>query len=1373
MSKTNEPKIDEPPAEEVFSVEEILDRRVKNENDTKRADTKKADTKKRKNSTESKPSPKIVKDFDDRPKGFDRNLKPEKIIGATDSSGQLMFLMKWCGTDEADLVPSCEANVKCPQCCHSSVLQHIKLDRVQAVTLKINWTTGDRKIGFLSRWDLAAANDPDCLGLFYGIIGKIELQSIMESRLMLIKECETVGDLPGGKTVYKIKSVAFLQLGLSGDSLELGLHPCKKHQDNTGTKKSSSLSGGVSGGIFDIPQKAAFAKTWGTIKSATNSIKNTTQQAAAMATSQVKLGKNRDSKDREKLERRLLDELQRIFTDTDSFYYCLTGDLTNSLERQCELREMNSNKDTAWWRTVDDRFFWNRHMLEDIIMMNTFTLILISRRSRFRAGTRYKRRGVDEEGKCANYVETEQIVCHHHHHVSFVQVRGSVPVFWSQPGYKYRPPPREVETQIAFEKHFEEELSIYGPVTVVNLVEQSGKEKIIWDAYTNHIVMFNNPEIIYATFDFHEYCRGMHFENVSVLIGHLVDVVKDMGYCWRDKEGQICSQKGVFRVNCIDCLDRTNVVQAVMEIQFSKLGLIPPEGIMPANIRKTFQLLWANNGDIISKQYAGTNALKGDYTRTGERKFTGMMKDGMNSANRYYLGHFVDSHRQAAMDIMQGQPIDAEDLANCANEIMVAMNMIDDLVPISTTPAYFSDIALGPEIHLATALYYLTRYYLSRFKDVYRQATIDMMLGNSVSEDVFSQDKAGDEEDTAATAEHVKLLIEDCKKISGDPSETEMDSILILTRDSYYVAKYDDQLDKVTKYQRVLLEDFTSMEFGTPEHSSLSLFKQSSRTAHHCIRLHYKVANMPGYYHMFRSTNLRFFNNMAIGIKNEEEMIESLKAICEAFLVALEIAGLPPIPFIQGRLDRKKSIALLADGSTGHSLMGSGSYLDITALPNMTRNVSETQLQALKSVGSKALNNMSQQFNKLNKLGHSFNTRRSKNSVSTDKLQQPMFQIGPPDGSNLDANSTDQKHSSDEEDEEMDRYEIANHRFSLHNTCPQRVQGNVNFIDLFVPGVGIIRSSKVSDPTVLSLLGRQQHHLNQNIAPLIDNVSLSRVVQNVSIRGYGLRHSRTDLSLDLGCLALPQTTKSTLSASQNSSLSASPHKGAVTTPEITVENTSFLQDDRAAVMASLKKDHKDSSSGSGPSMAADENWFAASKTKSNKAEPGTTPKFTPPNTLKLTRKLSHSSDEVGKNQDGKVSSEKETEDQAEGCLKNAPASSSKNFIDGQRSSSVRDISLNITSSQSENALRSIRSGLTNAITSPVAVTKDLVLSPFSKLAKGMQNLGANLDPRKLKGNSGVGSIGVLNRHVATEHQIEEQRKLQEKWKNCQSRLIAL
>lgn len=173
----------------------------------------------------------------------------------------------------------------------------------------------------------------------------------------------------------------------------------------------------------------------------------------------------------------------------------------------------------------------------------------------------------------------------------------------------------------------------------MNLVEQSGKEKVIGDKYAEHVIKYDNENIAFVTFDFHHYCRGMKFENVAALIEALATELHDCGFHWRDTSGPIKNQKGIFRVNCMDCLDRTNVVQtsmgkAVLESQLVKLGLAPPYSQLPGELKTIFMLLWANNGDIISRQYAGTNALKGDYTRTGERKVSGMLKDGMNSANR-------------------------------------------------------------------------------------------------------------------------------------------------------------------------------------------------------------------------------------------------------------------------------------------------------------------------------------------------------------------------------------------------------------------------------------------------------------------------------------------------------------------------------------------------------------------------------------------------------------------------------------------------------------------------------------------------------------------------------------------------------------------
>lgn len=59
-----------------------------------------------------------------------------------------------------------------------------------------------------------------------------------------------------------------------------------------------------------------------------------------------------------------------------------------------------------------------------------------------------------------------------------------------------------------------------------------------------------------------------------------------------------------------------------------------------------FIIVWADNADICSIEYAGTGALKTDYTRTGKRTQVGMIRDGMNSLIRYYKNNFTDGFRQ-------------------------------------------------------------------------------------------------------------------------------------------------------------------------------------------------------------------------------------------------------------------------------------------------------------------------------------------------------------------------------------------------------------------------------------------------------------------------------------------------------------------------------------------------------------------------------------------------------------------------------------------------------------------------------------------------------------------------------------------------------
>ncbi|XP_043065155.1 chromobox protein homolog 1-like [Drosophila ficusphila] len=66
-----------------------------------------------KNNTETNES--LSNENVEQKNGFDRGLEPSMILGAVNSSGQLMFLMMWKDSDQSELVPAKLANIRCPQ----------------------------------------------------------------------------------------------------------------------------------------------------------------------------------------------------------------------------------------------------------------------------------------------------------------------------------------------------------------------------------------------------------------------------------------------------------------------------------------------------------------------------------------------------------------------------------------------------------------------------------------------------------------------------------------------------------------------------------------------------------------------------------------------------------------------------------------------------------------------------------------------------------------------------------------------------------------------------------------------------------------------------------------------------------------------------------------------------------------------------------------------------------------------------------------------------------------------------------------------------------------------------------------------------------
>ncbi|KAK1253657.1 hypothetical protein MKX07_001734 [Trichoderma sp. CBMAI-0711] len=312
-------------------------------------------------------------------------------------------------------------------------------------------------------------------------------------------------------------------------------------------------------------------------------------------------------------------------------------------------------------------------------------LTLVSRLSCRRAGTRFNARGMDDNGNVANFVETETTFWSPAGVLfSYAQVRGSVPVFWEQvadliPGRQKITITRPLDaTQPTFNKHFEDLEQAYGAVHVVNLLSDTKPGEVELASMYRECIrrcplrrpgqhQSEDHALLREThYDFHAETKGPAGYEAARGIRRYIENSAD-GFAYflaenhqdsNEKAGErmvvVLQQEGVFRTNCLDCLDRTNLIQTLIS-QMAVEAFLGHRGEFAASdFWMRHSSLWADNGDALSKTYAGTGALKTSFTRHGKMSLAGAMADVRKSVQRIYHNNFVDPSRQITIDMLLG-----------------------------------------------------------------------------------------------------------------------------------------------------------------------------------------------------------------------------------------------------------------------------------------------------------------------------------------------------------------------------------------------------------------------------------------------------------------------------------------------------------------------------------------------------------------------------------------------------------------------------------------------------------------------------------------------------------------------------------------------
>ncbi|AMD21092.1 HEL189Cp [Eremothecium sinecaudum] len=406
---------------------------------------------------------------------------------------------------------------------------------------------------------------------------------------------------------------------------------------------------------------------------------------------------------------------------TKSFYFSYTYDLTNTLQTNILRKKLEGvgREDIMIPSGIIDyneMFMWNSHLLEDVIPCidtvydwfqpiihgfidqvnvslegKSIFVTLIARRSHHFAGARFLKRGVNNHGYVANDVETEQIVSDmgltsfhapgkmyydSDRYTSFVQHRGSIPLFWSQEMSNLTTkPPIEINVMDPFyssaAKHFDNLFQRYGggPIQILNLIktkEKTPRETKLLIEFENCVNYLNQflpteKKLQYTSWDMSRASKSHGQVVIEFLERYSSQTLETTGIFHNGSTFKTTKiQEGICRTNCIDCLDRTNAAQFVigkraLGMQLHALGIIDNTYLeYDSDIVDILTELFHDHGDTIALQYGGSHLVNTMETYRKINQWRSHSRDMVESIKRFYSNSFVDAQRQEAINLFLG-----------------------------------------------------------------------------------------------------------------------------------------------------------------------------------------------------------------------------------------------------------------------------------------------------------------------------------------------------------------------------------------------------------------------------------------------------------------------------------------------------------------------------------------------------------------------------------------------------------------------------------------------------------------------------------------------------------------------------------------------